>query len=96
LATRGHCQVSIIKILTEKLLIYQHETFVKNDVSFFYIKGGIFYKVKLKIFWDLMLMVWWNSMNLLEECVCMLRGVHRVLVGKPEGKRPLGRPRHRW
>src|SRR5215469_17627429 len=22
------------------------------------------------------------------------RGVHRVLVGKPEGKRPLGRPRH--
>jgi len=23
-------------------------------------------------------------------------GVHRVLVGKPEGKRPLGRPRHRW
>jgi len=24
------------------------------------------------------------------------RGVHRVLVGKPEGKRPLGRPRPRW
>ena len=24
------------------------------------------------------------------------RGVHRVLVGKPEGKRPLGRPRLRW
>ena len=24
------------------------------------------------------------------------RGVHRVLVGKPEGKRLLGRPRHRW
>ena len=23
------------------------------------------------------------------------RGVHRVLVGKPEGKRPLGRPRRR-
>ena len=23
------------------------------------------------------------------------RGVHRVLVGKPEGKRTLGRPRHR-
>jgi len=22
--------------------------------------------------------------------------VYRVLVGKPEGKRPLGRPRHRW
>jgi hypothetical protein len=24
------------------------------------------------------------------------RGVHRVLVGKPEGKRALGRPRRRW
>jgi hypothetical protein len=24
------------------------------------------------------------------------RGVQRVLVGKPEGKRPLGRPRRRW
>jgi hypothetical protein len=24
------------------------------------------------------------------------RGVHRVLVGKPERKRPLGRPRCRW
>ena len=24
------------------------------------------------------------------------RVVHKVLVGKPEGKRPLGRPRHRW
>jgi hypothetical protein len=24
------------------------------------------------------------------------RGVYGVLVGRPEGKRPLGRPRHRW
>jgi len=24
------------------------------------------------------------------------RGVYRFLVGKVEGKRPLGRPRHRW
>jgi hypothetical protein len=24
------------------------------------------------------------------------RNVHRLLVEKPEGKRPLGRPRHRW
>ena len=24
------------------------------------------------------------------------RGVHKVLVGKPEGKRPLGRLRRRW
>ena len=24
------------------------------------------------------------------------RGVQKILVGKPEGKRPLGRPRRRW
>ena len=24
------------------------------------------------------------------------RGVHRVLLGKPEGKRPMGKPRRRW
>ena len=24
------------------------------------------------------------------------RGVYRILVGKSEGKRPLGRPRRRW
>jgi hypothetical protein len=24
------------------------------------------------------------------------RNVHRVLTGKPEGERPLGRPRRRW
>ena len=25
-----------------------------------------------------------------------MRGVYRVFVGKPEGKRPLGRPKRRW
>ena len=33
------------------------------------------------------------------ECVARLgkrRGVYRILVGKAEGKRPLGRPRRRW
>ena len=29
-------------------------------------------------------------------CMGEGRGVHRVLVGKPEGKRPLGRARRRW
>ena len=24
------------------------------------------------------------------------RGMHKILVGKPEGKRPLRRPRRRW
>jgi hypothetical protein len=29
-------------------------------------------------------------------CMGEGRGVHRILVGKPEGKRPLERPRRRW
>ena len=29
-------------------------------------------------------------------CMGEGRGVHRFMVGKPEGKRPLGRPRRRW
>jgi len=28
--------------------------------------------------------------------MCEEKGVYSVLVGKPEGMRPLGRPRHRW
>jgi hypothetical protein len=29
-------------------------------------------------------------------CMGEKRGAYRVLVAKPEGRRPLGRPRHRW
>ena len=39
-----------------------------------------------------------RRMRCLGHVACMGegRGVYRVLVGKPGGKRPLGRPRHRW
>jgi hypothetical protein len=37
-------------------------------------------------------MRWAGHVALMEEG----RGVYRVLVGRPEGKRPLGRPRCRW
>ena len=33
----------------------------------------------------------WHVARMGEE-----RGVYRVLVGKPEGKRPMARPRRRW
>jgi hypothetical protein len=29
-------------------------------------------------------------------CLVGIRNAYRILVGKPEGKRPLRRPRHRW
>ena len=35
---------------------------------------------------------WAGHVALMEQS----RNAHRVLVGKPEGKRPLGKPRHRW
>jgi len=39
-----------------------------------------------------------RRMRWTEHVACMgeRRGVYRVLVGKPEGKRPLGRPRCKW
>ena len=37
-----------------------------------------------------------RSMRWAGHVARMWRGVHRVLVGKPEGKRPLGKPRSRW
>jgi hypothetical protein len=29
-------------------------------------------------------------------CMGEMSKIYRILVGKPEGKRPLGRPRYRW
>jgi hypothetical protein len=29
-------------------------------------------------------------------CMGVRRGLYRVLVGKPKGMRPLGKPRHSW
>jgi hypothetical protein len=37
-----------------------------------------------------------NILNKQSPTVGERRGVYRVLVGKPEGKRPLGGPRRRW
>jgi hypothetical protein len=37
-------------------------------------------------------MAWAGHVARMEE----KRNAYRILVGKPEGKRPLGRPRHRW
>jgi len=39
-----------------------------------------------------------SRMRWVGHVVCMgeSRGIYRVFVGKPEGKRPLGRPGHRW
>ena len=39
-----------------------------------------------------------RRMGWAEHVACMEegRGVHKVLVGKPEGEKPLGRPRRRW
>jgi hypothetical protein len=39
-----------------------------------------------------------NRMRWAQHVACMEkgRGVYRVLFGRPKGKRPLERPRHRW
>jgi hypothetical protein len=40
----------------------------------------------------------WRRIRQVGHVVCtgVRRGVYRVVVGKPEGKRSLRRPRHRW
>jgi hypothetical protein len=38
-----------------------------------------------------------SSMEVVSShCAGEKRNAYRVLVGKPEGRRPLGRPRRRW
>jgi hypothetical protein len=37
-----------------------------------------------------------NAMDNSYDIMGERRGVYRVLVGKPEGKKPLGRPMRRW
>jgi hypothetical protein len=43
-------------------------------------------------------MIKWKRMRWDGNVACMWarRGAYRLLVGKPEGKRPLARPRHGW
>jgi len=47
---------------------------------------------------NIMRVIKWRRMRWAGHVACMgeERGVYRVLVGKREGRRPLGRPRHRW
>ena len=42
------------------------------------------------------LLTFCSRCNVCFSCPAEERGMYRVLVGKPEGKRPLGRPRRRW
>ena len=60
----------------------------------FPLKGTKFFCLMLKCLWVIksVRMRCAGHMARMEEG----RGVHKVLVGKPEGKRPLGRPGHRW
>jgi hypothetical protein len=47
---------------------------------------------------NIVLVIKWRRIRWAGHVLCMdeERGVYRVLVGKPEGRRPLGRPRCRW
>jgi len=57
---------------------------------------------KLVILWDTkgLFFIWVNKLKIrwAGQVACMgeRRGVYRILLGKPEGKRPPRRPRHKW
>jgi hypothetical protein len=57
-----------------------------NDVHYLYSSPNIVRVIKSK-------RMWWVGHV---ACMGEGRGIYRVLVGKPQGKRPLGRPRSRW
>jgi hypothetical protein len=57
-----------------------------EELNYLYFSPNIFRVIKSRI------MRWAGHLARRGE----RRGVYRVLVGKSEGKRPLGRPRNRW
>ena len=57
----------------------------KEDLNDLYSSSNIVRVIKSRIRWT-------GHVELMGE----KRSVYRVLLGKPEGKRPLGRPRRRW
>jgi hypothetical protein len=59
---------------------------VREELNDLYCSPNIFRAKKSRI------IRWAGNVARMEE----RRGVYRVLVGKPEGKRPLGIPRRRW
>jgi len=58
----------------------------KEEINDLYCSPNVFRETKSRI------MRWAEHVVRMGE----RRGIYRVLVGKPEGKRPLGRPRRRW
>ena len=61
-----------------------------HSVQNLFISSFLFKNIKIEMYRTIILPV------VLCGCMGQGRGVYRVLVGKPEGKRPLGRPRRRW
>jgi len=57
-----------------------------EELNYLYLSPNIFRVIKSRR------MRWAGHVTRIGE----RRGLYRVLVGKPEGKKPLGRPRHRW
>ena len=53
--------------------------------------GGLMYRILPISVKKYVMYVWKHVARVGEE-----RGAYRFLVGKPEGRRPLGRPRRRW
>ena len=79
-------------------LVFKQQSFTSNCASIRLLFHLVLTTAEAIIIpWDellypLLIMRWAGHVARMRES----RRVHRVLVGRPEGKRPLGRPRRRW
>ena len=102
----GHCDAFLVKGISPFMEVFSlmdnRNTYFRQDNPFY--DSSCWRRLHNKELNDL-----YSSPNIVQviklrrirwaghvACMGEERGVYRVLVGKPEGKRPLGRPTHRW
>ena len=85
-SVRGICIPLVVDFLCMMSIIFGLCRLHNEELNDLYSTPNIVRVIKSRI------MRWAEHVARMEEG----RSVHKVLVGKPEGKRPLGRPRRRW
>ena len=81
--------------MSHMYIVAYNDMFRSDSTIFRSLRAMIMQHIRQSARWDPIYIVRCSSLFIVAR-MGQGRGVHRVLVGKPEGKRPLGRPRRRW